>query len=376
MRRLVPALLAVAAGSVLAACSSSPSASHPGTTLPPPAPAVLGYVTAIGSGQAEGGGASVVALDLSSPTTTIRDTITTGTFPAAIAISESLHTAYVANYASNTITPINLKTNVAGKAIPAGSGPAGIAISPNGKTAYVTDAGSSPIGNTVTPIDLKTGKDLTPITVGAGPEGIAITPDGTTAYVADSGAVVSGQTGNIGNTVTPIDLTTGKALAPITVGNAPESVTITPDGTTAYVANANSQSVSPIDVAANTAGTPVTVQGSPAALAVSTDGSTLYVADANGKQGNITPIDISAGTAGPPIAVPEGPTAIAINGDLAYVICNGAGSLTEVDLSTNAVVPTGQLSIGGGPYAIALTTVAADHIPKSLLSHKTAKKKS
>jgi YVTN family beta-propeller protein len=375
-RRLAPAFLVVVAGSILAACSTSTGASHPSTTLPPLPPAVLGYVTTIGSGQSEGLGQSVIAIDLSAATQTVRDTITTGSFPAAIAISESLHTAYVANYASDTITPINLKTNKPGKAIPAGSGPAGIAITPNGKTAYVTDAGSSPIGNTVTPIDLKTGKDLTPITVGAGPEGIAITPDGTMAYVANTGAVVSGQVGAIGNTVTPIDLSTGKALAAITVGNAPEAVTVSADGTTAYVANANSQSVSPIDVASNTAGTPITVQGSPEALAVSTDGSTLYVADANGKQGNVTPIDISSGTAGQPIAVPENPTGIAITGDVAYVVCYGADNLVDVDLTSNAVSPGSSVSIGGGPYAIALTTAPAGQIPKSFLPPKKAKKKS
>src|ERR1019366_3800569 len=98
-----------------------------------------------------------------------------------------------ANYATNTVTPINLKTGRAEKPINAGSGPAGIAIAPDEKMAYVTDAGTSPIGDTVTPINLATKKALSPITVGDGPQGIAITPDGSTAYVANAGAIVSGQ---------------------------------------------------------------------------------------------------------------------------------------------------------------------------------------
>ena len=47
------------------------------------------------------------------------------------------------------------------------------------------------------------------------------------------------------NTVTPITTATNTAGAPIAVEN-PTGIAITPDGTTAYVANASSDSVTPI----------------------------------------------------------------------------------------------------------------------------------
>ncbi|MGO8722094.1 MAG: YncE family protein, partial [Acidimicrobiales bacterium] len=46
-------------------------------------------------------------------------------------------TAYVANYNSGTVTPINLSNNTAGTAITVGTNPEGIAVTPNGQTAYV-----------------------------------------------------------------------------------------------------------------------------------------------------------------------------------------------------------------------------------------------
>jgi YVTN family beta-propeller protein len=81
--------------------------------------------------------------------------------------------------------------------------------------------------NTVTPVNLVTGTAGSAITVGNNPDGIAITPDGSTAYVTNSG----------GNTVTPINVSTDAPGAPITVGTTPDAIAITPNGSTAYAAN-------------------------------------------------------------------------------------------------------------------------------------------
>jgi len=203
------------------------------TTLPPLPPQVYAYVTMIGTGASIGIGHSVVPVNVSLGGTGAGTALAVGTYPDAIAITPSGTRAYVTNYTSNSVTPIDLQTGKALPSIALGSvaGPAGIAIAPDGGTAYVTDAGASgTLGDTITPIDLLTDKTLPAITVGPGPEGIAITPDGARAYVADAGAFVPGQTGSIGSTVTPVDLTTNKALAAIPVGNAPAGIAITPNG--------------------------------------------------------------------------------------------------------------------------------------------------
>src|ERR1039457_6099350 len=51
-------------------------------------------------------------------------------------------TAYVTNTLLDTVTPIQVATNTAGKAINVGEDPQVIAITPNGKTAYVVNVGS------------------------------------------------------------------------------------------------------------------------------------------------------------------------------------------------------------------------------------------
>jgi len=68
------------------------------------------------------------------------------------------------------------------------------------------------------PISTATNKPGRAIRVGSGPGGIAITPDGATAYVANAGS----------GTVTPIRTATNLPGPAIKVGSGPEAVAITP----------------------------------------------------------------------------------------------------------------------------------------------------
>ncbi len=51
-------------------------------------------------------------------------------------------TAYVANKAGKTVTPIRAASNTAGRPIKVGPAPAPVALSPDGQTAYVVGIGS------------------------------------------------------------------------------------------------------------------------------------------------------------------------------------------------------------------------------------------
>jgi YVTN family beta-propeller protein len=64
---------------------------------------------------------------------------------------------------------------------------------------------------------------------------IAITPNGTTAYVANTDD----------GTVTPIRTATNTAGPPIPVGSGPFDIAITPNGNTAYVLNSAGDTVTP-----------------------------------------------------------------------------------------------------------------------------------
>ena len=80
----------------------------------------------------------------------------------------------------------------------------------------------------------------------------------TNAYVADSGS----------NLVSVIDTTANNVVATVGVGDAPQGVAITPDGTRVYVTNSNDSTVSVISTASKTVVATVEVGTSPARVAL------------------------------------------------------------------------------------------------------------
>ena len=374
------AILAAVAASA-AACGGGGGAATTSTTtstLPPLPAKVFAYVALAGSGGNLGFGSTMVQVDLTTGSEGVGQRTHVGTYPDAVAVTPDGRLALVANFSSNTVTPVELPSGKALPAIDAGAGPAGIAITPNGSTAYVTDDGSlSSLGNTVTPIDLTTMKVLSPITVGDGPQGIVITPDGSKAFVADDGnAALSGQPGSIGHQVTPIDLATGKAGTPINVGNGPLGIAVTPDGSTVYVTNLDSESVSPINVSTMQAGAPVAVEGGPLAVVVGHGSAWVVDAPAVGQVGNnLQPILITTNTAGKAIALPKGAQGAAVspNGLVAWVVCLNSDRLSPVNLVTRRVGTP--ILIAGGPVAVAVADQPQGPAPTTTTTVAPKKKK-
>jgi YVTN family beta-propeller protein len=361
----------------LSACATagSTSSTTTTTTLPPLPPTVSAYVALAGAGNNFGFGHFLQKVDLTPGATGLQSRIPTGSYPDAVAVMPNGTRAYVTNYASNSVTPINLVTGKAGTAIPVGEGPSAIAIAPDGLKAYVTNAGTSALGDTVTPLDLRTDKPLPAITVGPGPQGIVITPNGSMAYVSDAGAILSGQSGSVDDQVTPIDLTTGAPEKAITVGNAPIGLAVTPDGGTVFVANLNSESVTPIAVSTNTARAAIAVPGGPIAM-VATQ-SDVWVVDtpATGAKGdNVVDINLLTSKAGTPIPVGKGAQAIALApGDKsAWVACLSSQTIVPIDLVTRAAGTP--IAVPGGPFAIAIANQPS-RTGKTTANHRTTKPK-
>ena len=181
---------------------------------------------------------------------------------------------------------------------------------------------------TVSPVDVATKVAGAPIDVDRTPEGVAITPDGATAFVTTASGV------------TPIDVDKRTAGPTIDVSGGPEGVAITPDGTTAFVTTNATGEVVPIDVATRTAGTPipVAVGGGASGVAITPDGTTAFVTVTHA-DGELVPIDVATRTAGTPIPVgpfPEGP-AITPDGATVFVANGdpmGPGTVTPVDVAT------------------------------------------
>lgn len=241
--------------------------------------------------------------------------------------------AYVSNVGDNTVSPLDIFTNVVGSPISLSPRPWGIAITPDGSTAYV----ANDLSATVTPFDTATQTPAAPIAVGGGPRTLGVTPDGSTVYVASLDD----------SSVTPIDTATDIAGSPIPV-SSPHGIAISPDGETAYVTNVFSSSVTPIDIATGTAGAAIPVGSSPYTIAITPDGSRLYVTHLSGS--NVTPIDTATNTAGTPIPVGNSSFGVAISpdGSTAYVSISMDNTVVPIDTATDT--PGAPIAITSGDF--------------------------
>ena len=217
---------------------------------------------------------------------TVIATINTGVTPAGIAITADSHYAYVANNnnygvpCKDSVSVLNLHHNSVETTINDDSfnEPYTVTISPNGKKAYVTNSNDTTISIINTSSNTVTGV----IDGFDGPSGMVITPDGATAYVNNYGGPEGVGSGN-GRTVSVVNLKTNTIVgSPITVGQAPAALAITPDGKYVYVANyvdgnPGTGTISIIKTKNNTVVGTITGLFGPFAIAITPNGKYAYV---------------------------------------------------------------------------------------------------
>ncbi|MEU9480463.1 beta-propeller fold lactonase family protein [Streptomyces sp. NPDC048191] len=215
--------------------------------------------------------------------------------------------------------------------------------------AYVTNFGA----DTVSVVDTATNTVIgQPITVGDAPVGVAVSPNGTRVYVANSGS----------NTVSVISTATNTVIGqPITVGTSPAGLAVSPDNSRVYVANSGSNNVSVIDTATNTViGQPITVGAFPQNVAFGPDGTRLYVT--NTGSNNVSVIDT---TTNPPhvlssISVGVGPwdvAAVASPGGTTVLYVSNSGS-NNVSVIDTTLGPVATIPVGRQPRGLAVATIA------------------
>ena len=234
--------------------------------------------------------------------------ISVGTHPSGIAITPDGKTAYVTNYGVfgeefGSVSVIETQTNeVVGSPISVDREPIEIAIAPDGRSAYLTNY----FDGRVSVINTQTNQLLGPlgdehepngILVGSEPIGIAITPNGKSAYVATT----------FGGGVWVIDTQTNEVAKQILAEGKSwntKGIAITPDGKSAYVTD-QGNSVRVIDTQTNeVVGSPISVGEAPSAIAITPDQPPVaaFSAPAQAEPGNPVIFDASAST------YPEGST--------------------------------------------------------------------
>jgi YVTN family beta-propeller protein len=304
--------------------------------------------------------------------------------PEAILATPDRSKAFLLDTSHGDVIPVNLVTGRAGAPIPVGKLPVDEEMSADGSTLYITDN----LGGTVIPINTATdrlepaqplsegvdfyvpsptasgalvGADTspgqpgaiyfydtatgsgTPLRFGANPVAFAFySKDGTTAFAAESGT--NGRPGLL----FPIDVATHKAGTPITLGIAPATYALTPDGSTAVIANEASSSVSVVDLATRSLRATVVVGETPTSVAIDVTGRTAWVASALNHE--LVPVDLLTDHAGTAVNLSNAPGDLALPSaaGVAWVLFPSSnGSVNFLDGSTG---PMGRsIRVGNGP---------------------------
>ena len=220
-----------------------------------------------------------------------------------------------------------------------GTYPTGVAVSAT--KIYVTNAGS----NTVSVIDRVTGATVTVGVVGS-PKAITLSPDGTRAYVG----------GN--NAVSVLNTATNTVVSKVTLsGGQIYGIEFAPNGQRAYIANSGNNTVS---VLSTTTATPtvvatIAVGSQPRGVAVSADGTRLYVTNWNAK--SVSVIDIATNkVVGSPITVGTNPFGIDVSADGTRVYVSNFGSGTVSVLNPTAATRlVATIAVGAQPMGAILS---------------------
>ena len=227
--------------------------------------------------------------------------------------------------------------------------------------------GSVPVSNSV----------ISTINVGITPAGISILPNGTKAYVANNnnyGAIYEG--GTSCNSVSVISL--ADPLFPVVTKtitdssfNQPYTVTISLDGTKAYVTNSNGSTITIINTSTDTVTGTITGFDGPSGMVITPSGTTGYVNNYGGPiagSGNgttVSVVNLNSNIITSTIPVGRAPAAIAIipttagnSGKYVYTanyitgLTDGTISVITTSNNTSIVDAMGGLS---GPFSIAIT---------------------
>lgn len=304
--------------------------------------------------------------------------------PDAILSTPDRSKAFLLDTSHGDVIPVNLVTGHVGASIPVGKLPVDEEISADGSTLYVTDN----LGGTVIPINVATGRaepaqTLTqgvdfyvpsptsssaivgvdtspgqpgviyfyntssgtgsPVQVGGEPADYAFySKDGTTAWIIEQGA------NNRPGTLIPVAVATHKPGTPITLGVAPETWALTPNGQTVVIGNGTSGTASVVNLVTRTVVATVPVGVTPTGLDVDATGTTAWVASAPDHK--LVPVNLLTNKAGTPVTLDNAPGDLALPAaaGVAWVLYPSSnGSVNFLDGTTG---PLGRsIHVGNGP---------------------------
>lgn len=311
-------------------------------------------------------------------------TLTVGENSSGVAVDASLGKAFVSNYASGTISVIDLDTRTVRNTIQvrvgvrrpqASSGRHRLYVVSDASPGYLTvidtrteqivadvQVGNRPLelaadfqggelyvrnfaGNSISVFDIATNTVTATIALPAQPSSLSLNSDLGKLYVLF----------NSSKSLSVYDQKTRAFIKSIPVGNNPNVVVGNEGMERVLVNNVNDKTVSVIDAATDTV--IATVPTGTGTTANFIDSNSIYRKAwlPNATDGTVTVIDLGTNTVA--ATVPVGATPVqalsdATGGDV-YVLNQGSNSVTTIDPVTNAV--TGTIPVGGSPWRLTWT---------------------
>ncbi len=184
-----------------------------------------------------------------------------GREPTSVAVSPDGRLAVVTNFGDGTVTPITLPSLAGEPPIPAGQEPIAALVADRGSpgasegTVLVADFET----DSLTPIPLNTRVPGPPVALGVNPTGIAGWPGAPDVYVSGGDAVV------------PVELAGLRAGAPVELTSAAEGLALSAGGRSAWVCAASGDLVH-VDLTTGKVVGSVSVGGQPSAVAIAHPG--------------------------------------------------------------------------------------------------------
>ncbi|WP_407943094.1 YncE family protein [Methylobacterium oxalidis] len=213
--------------------------------------------------------------------------------PLGIACNPVSGAVYVADWYGRRLFVLLPKdgTLVPDGEIAVGASPSGIAVTPDGATLLVANREA----NTVSVVDAGSRRETRVIPVGTHPFGITLDPKAERAYTANV----------LSDDVSVIDVAAGREIGRVKTGERPYVVALA--GRRGFVTDQYTASVTVFDLASLARETAIDVGDHPEGMAASRDGSRLYVA--NWGENTLSVIDAATLAVTKEIAVGDGPRA-------------------------------------------------------------------
>lgn len=265
--------------------------------------------------------------------------LTLGDFPMGGAVSPDHHYLVVSNDGQGTqsLQVVNIKTQKVVQTIPYTNGEGlylGVAFSPDGKKLYASAGGNNKIRvykfdngqlTEQSPILLKdqTNTNFTPM-------GISVSPDGKFLYMAN----------NVDNSVSKVDLSSGKIDLTTSVGKDPYTAFLSKDGQSLYVSNWGESSVTVLNPTNMKVEKTISVGLHPNAIAENPVTGSIYVSNTDSDQISIIDPVKKAVTQTISLSTYKGaepgtqPVALTVNSDgkTLYVANAGSDDVAVIDL--------------------------------------------